>query len=336
MKIPSFLCCASTLLALAISSAGAPPKVSHKAWTDPEAALREDPDFAIQGEYINYSEKVTVGLQIVALGEGKFDAYMLEGRLPAAGWKPGMSRVLLKGNRDDNKITFADATGKITVRMMENRRFVLTDNNNPGVELKRIERKSSTLGAKAPAGAVVLFDGTSTDSWENGKMENGLLLATGCTSKQQSADYTLHLEFRTPYMPTARGQQRGNSGVYHSGRWETQILDSFGLEGKENDCGGIYSISKPRLNMCLPPLAWQTYDVVFTAAKFDADGKRTAWPRITVKLNDVVVHEDLELPKDFTTSAPNNRPLDGPKGPVFLQHHNNPVVFRNIWIIPGK
>jgi hypothetical protein len=284
---------------------------------------------------VNPGKDVTVGLQIIALGEGKFDAYMLEGGLPGAGWKPGMSRVSLKGNRDGSKVTFTDEAGK-SIATLENGLIHLTDKSGPGSELQKTERKSPTLDAKPPAGAVVLFDGTSTDAWENGKMENGLLLASGSTSKQQSADYTLHLEFRTPYMPTARGQQRGNSGVYHSGRWETQVLDSFGLDGKDHDCGGIYSISKARLNMCLPPLAWQTYDVVFTAAKFDTDGKRTAWPRITVKLNGVLVHEDLELTKDFTTSAPINRPLDGPKGPVFLQYHNNPVVFRNIWIIPGK
>ena len=88
--------------------------------------------------------------------------------------------------------------------------------------------------------------------------------------------------------------------------------------------------------MCLPPLAWQTYDVDFTAAKFDAAGKRTAWPRITVKLNGEIVHENLELNKDFTTSAPITGPLENPEGPVFLQNHNNPVVFRNIWIVPGK
>ena len=74
----------------------------------------------------------------------------------------------------------------------------------------------------------------------------------------------------------------------------------------------------------------------FTAAKFDASGKRLAWPRITVRLNGVVIHDQVELAKDFTTSAPISTPLDGPEGPLHLQQHQNPVAFRNIWLVPGK
>jgi Domain of Unknown Function (DUF1080) len=332
MKRSSILCSLSLLLAL---SAVAAPKKTHKAWTDPETAEREDPDFAIQGEYRDTRAGVSVGAQVVALGNGRFEVYVLEGGLPGAGWEPGKSRTLLKGERKDGKIACADESGK-TTGTLENGVLTLTMADGGKHQLARNERKSPTVGATPPEGAVVLFDGTSAENWENGKVEGGHLLATGCTSKQQFGDYKLHLEFRTPYTPAALGQQRGNSGIYHSGRWETQILDSFGLEGRDNECGGIYSISKPRLNMCLPPLAWQTYDVEFTAAKFDASGKRTAWPRITVRLNGVLVHEDLELSKDFTTSAPITKPLDGPKGPVFLQNHGNPVVFRNIWILPDQ
>ena len=316
---------------LAFLPAHAQQKVSPKAWTDPATALREDADFAVQGEYAGAG----MGLQLVALGEGKFDGWLLDGGLPGAGWEPGNARRLLKGGREAGGIALKDDAGKLAA-VIEKDRLLLTENGGAQKELKRLERSSPTLNAKPPAGAVVLFDGLNADAWENGKMENGHLLATGCTSKQRFTSYTFHLEFRTPYMPAARGQGRGNSGVYHSGRWETQILDSFGLEGRDNECGGIYSISKPRLNMCLPPLAWQTYDVEFTAAKFDDAGQRTAWPRITVKLNGVVVHENLELKKDFTTSAPMNTPLTSREGPVYLQNHNNPVVFRNIWIVPGN
>lgn len=273
-----------------------------RTWTDPAAARREDPDFGVQGEYVGRG----VGLQLVALGEGRFDGYLLDGGLPGAGWEPGRARTLLTSDE-------ARARSKT---------------------LRRVERRSPTLGKRAPRGAVVLFDGRSADAWERGKVEGGFLQATDAITKQRFGGYTLHLEFRTPYMPAARGQARGNSGVYHSGRWETQVLDSFGLEGRDNECGGIYSISPPRLNMCLPPLAWQTYDVDFVAATFDGSGRRTAWPRITVRLNGVLVHENLELPKDFTTSAPLTDPLTEPTGPIFLQNHGNPVVFRNIWLVP--
>ena len=333
LLIPCFAC---ALLAWALVPAAAAPKVPHKAWTDPEAALREDPDFAVQGEYHYSDDKRAAGVQVIALGGGKFDAVLMEGGLPGTGWKPGNKRIILQGARENDKISFSDKTGKITASIRNGRFFVVESADLAFPITERIERKSPTLGAKPPEGAVVLFDGSSAEQWENGRMENGHLLSTGATSKRHFGNYTLHAEFRTPYMPTARGQQRGNSGIYHSGRWETQILDSFGLEGRDNECGGIYSVSKPRLNMCLPPLAWQTYDVEFTAATFDAAGKRTAWPRITVRLNGEVVHEDLELPKDFTTAAPINKPLEGPEGPVFLQNHNDPVVFRNIWVVPGK
>ena len=328
----SLLLCVSFVASLCpLTSTLAESRTPLKAWTDPVAALREDPDFAVQGEYAGD----TMGLQLVALGAGKFDGWLLAGGLPGAGWEPGKSRQLLKGERVGETITLKDDAGKVSA-VLQSGLVAVTENGGAKKELKRTERRSPTLEVKPPEGAVVLFDGSNAIEWENGKVENQLLLATGCTSLKKFTSYKLHVEFRTPYMPAARGQERGNSGVYHSGRWETQILDSFGLEGKENECGGIYSVSPPRLNMCLPPLAWQTYDVEFSAAKFDASGKRSAWPRITVKLNGVLVHNDLELPKDFTTAAPLTNPLAGPEGPVFLQNHSNPVVFRNIWIVPGK
>jgi hypothetical protein len=320
---------------MAVLPASAATKAEHKAWIDPESALREDPDFAVQGEFRSAESATAMGAQVVALGGGRFDVHVLTGGLPGAGWEPGKSRTVLKGGRKGDRIECADGSGQISA-MIAGGTLTLTVADGAKHQLARIERRSPTLGAQPPAAAVVLFDGTSADQWENGKVDNGHLLATGCTSKQRFGSYTLHVEFRTPYMPTSRGQQRGNSGIYHSGRWETQILDSFALEGRDNECGGIYSVSKPRLNMCLPPLAWQTYDVQFTAAQFDATGKRTAWPRITVRLNGVLVHDNLELSKDFTTAAPFSKPLDSPEGPIFLQNHGNPVVFRNLWIVPDK
>ena len=302
-----------------------------RVWAAPEAAAKADPDFVIQGEYGSDKATAVLGVQVVARGNGKFDAYVLQGGLPGLGWTREKKRTVLKGAREGDTVTFSSTESNMTAAIRDGK-FLLTDDKNQAWSLPRIERRSPTLGAKPPKGAKVLFDGSSAEHWDNGKVANGYLLATGCTSKPRFKDYRLHLEFRTPYMPYAQGQGRGNSGVYHSGRWETQILDSFGLEGRDNECGGIYSVSSPRLNMCLPPLVWQTYDVNFTAAKFDAAGKRIAWARITVKLNGVLVHKDLELPKDFTTAAPINSPLKTPEGPIYIQDHGNPVVFRNIWV----
>ncbi len=330
LKTTSVLRCLTALLALAATRTLGADAKAGQVWTDPDSARREDPDFAIQGEY--GGENAGAGVQVVALGGGQFEAYVLAGGLPGQGWSPDQARMAMKGARAGDHITLATADGKVTATI-HGGVLVLAGEGSSNATLSRTERRSPTLGAKPPPDAQVLFDGGAAEQWENGRSENGLLLATGCTSKQRFGDYTLHLEFRTPYMPAARGQGRGNSGVYHSGRWETQILDSFGLEGRDNECGGIYSIARPRLNMCLPPLSWQTYDVVFKAATLDATGQRTAWPRITVRLNGVVVHEDLELGKDFTTAAPISRPLTSPEGPIHLQHHGNPVVYRNIWVV---
>jgi hypothetical protein len=109
-----------------------------------------------------------------------------------------------------------------------------------------------------------------------------------------------------------------------------QILDSFGLQGKNNECGGIYTVKAPDVNMCLPPLSWQTYDVEFTAARFDSDGKKTANARMTVKHNGVVIHNDVEVPI-ATRAAPVK---EGPAaGPLYIQNHGNPLRFRNIWLV---
>jgi hypothetical protein len=198
---------------------------------------------------------------------------------------------------------------------------------------QKVNRKSETMGAKPPAGAVVLFDGTSADAFTGGRMTEDGLLEQGCTSKQTFGSHKLHIEFRLPYKPLARGQARGNSGLYLQGRYEVQMLDSFGLKGEQNECGGIYSVGPPAVNMCFPPLSWQTYDVDYQAAVYDASGKLTQNPRVTVKHNGVVIHDDIELPGERnTTAAPVKA---GPEpGPVYLQDHGNPVRYRNIWVLP--
>ncbi len=328
MNKPSLLCI--LLVVGLVLNVQATQNNDNLTWTDPNEAVAENADFSFQGEYGFAKKGQPWAVQVVALGDGQFDAYLLEGGLPGLGWDRQRGRIRLSGTKQGDTVTLASPDGVVKALIEKGR--ITVQRGAETVDLPRLVRKSPTLGAKPPEGAVVLFDGTSAEVWINGKVENGLLPNTDIMTKQKFSDYQLHLEFRTPYKPYARGQARGNSGVYHQGRYETQVLDSFGLEGRMNECGGIYSIARPRINMCLPPLTWQTYDVDFTAARFDANDKVLAPAKITVWLNGIIIHQDQELPKT-TTAAPIGRITPEP-GPIFIQHHGNPVYYRNIWIIP--
>jgi hypothetical protein len=118
--------------------------------------------------------------------------------------------------------------------------------------------------------------------------------------------------------------------VYLQGRYEVQVLDSYGLEGKDNECGGIYKVGAPIVNMCAPPMQWQTYDITFYAPRFDNAGKKTKDAYVTVVHNGVTIHDEKIIPK-LTGGA-----LDGnvaEPGGIYLQDHSNPVQFRNIWLV---
>ncbi|MCY2968041.1 MAG: DUF1080 domain-containing protein, partial [Planctomycetota bacterium] len=274
--------------------------------------------------------KSKLGLQVIAQGSGKFATVAYLGGLPGDGWD-GLTRFPAAGVRKDKIMELAGETASAKV---ENGVVTIRDKDGKVFgELKKVERKSPTLGAKPPEGAVVLFDGKNVDEFEGGRLTADGLLMQGVTTKRKFQSGTLHLEFRTPYMPEDQGQARGNSGCYVQGRYEVQVLDSFGLEGKDNECGGIYSSSAPAVNMCFPPLSWQTYDIDYTAGTYDDQGKVLKFPRITVKHNGVVIHNNIELKK----ITPGGVSADGPgPGALHLQDHGNPVRFRNIWVVDKK
>ena len=288
------------------------------------------PDYHLQGEYAgmmpgdNGEEKW--GGHVIALGEGKFDVIGYQGGLPGDGWAKGDPVKRGSGEVSDGalRVKGDDWTAIIAKGVIE----VSSDGQIVG-RLAKVSRKSPTLGMKPPQGAVVLFDGSTPKHFEGGKIVETDLLLAACASKAKFGDHRLHLEFRTPFKPKARGQARGNSGMYVQSRYEVQILDSFGLAGKNNECGGIYSISEPAVNMCFPPLTWQTYDYDFKAARYDDSGKKTSNAKVTIRHNGVVIHDDLEL-----THGTPGRHKEGP-GPdgLYLQGHGNPVVFRNIWVV---
>jgi hypothetical protein len=310
------------LLFLLLASATVADEPKERTFTD---ASKAGPDFLIQGEYEGkIGDNAIAGLQVIALGDAKFDAVMYAKGLPGSG--ADKTRVPLKGETKDGITTFSglNFAGKIE-------QGVFTASlDNVELKLKRVERQSPTMGAKPPPGAIVLFDGTNTDEWVNGKIQEGNLLGVGTRTKRSFKNFTVHAEFRTPFMPFDRGQGRGNSGFYCNDQYEFQILDSFGLTGENNECGGYYSFAKPALNMCLPPLSWQTYDIDFSMAQFDAEAKKSKPAVATVRLNGVLVHDKYEIPK---FNGGGGQSDETKPGPIMVQDHGNPVHFRNIWIL---
>ena len=301
-------------------------------------------DFLVQGEYeggVTAADgKKKLGAQIIALGGGNFHSVFFAGGLPGAGWDEktrfeNTKRWGADGKTDGANTVFAPEPGKkgynatITGEAMSGK-----SDADEAIELKKVSRKSTTLGAKAPDGALVLFDGSSMDQWKGGNIDERKFLTTAhgmALSKKDFVDYTLHVEYMEPFKPFGRDQDRGNSGVYQQNRYEVQVLDSFGLKMESHECGAIYGGSPPTVNMCYPPLSWNTYDIDFTAAKFEGE-KKTKNASVTVKHNGVVIHQDQEI--KGPTGGGQKETAQG--GPIQLQGHGNPVFFQNIWIVEKK
>lgn len=190
---------------------------------------------------------------------------------------------------------------------------------------------------------IILFDGTSLDAFDffepkskgPWKLHDGIMTvdpgAGDVASREKFRDHFLHLEYQVPYMPDKTGQYRGNSGVFLQGIYELQVLDSYGVENfGDDDNGSFYKYSKALVNASLPPLEWQSLDVAFRGPRLDADGNITEYPRATVFLNGILIHNNVEL----------TRPTGGfyeefwEWGPLILQDHGDPVSYRNIWVQP--
>lgn len=191
-----------------------------------------------------------------------------------------------------------------------------------------------------PADAIVLFDGKDTSEWtmDDGRpciwvVKDGYMETKGggIRTKQVFGDQQLHLEFWLPLMPDARGQDRANSGVYVQGKYEVQILDSYGLKSGGDDCGAIYGVAAPMVNANRPPEQWQTYDIIFRAPRFDEKGDRTANARMTVLHNGVLIQDNVEIPGPTRSAAGGS--VSEP-GFVMLQDHGAKIRFRNIWVRP--
>lgn len=192
---------------------------------------------------------------------------------------------------------------------------------------------------------VILFDGTNLDGWTtrasgaypNWKVgEDGSVTVgnTDIISLYEFGDAHIHVEFRTPDMPEATGQNKGNSGVYIHGCYEVQVLDTYENDDalRTDDCAGVYSIAAPLCNACKPAMEWQTYDIIFRAPRFNGYGEVSENGRLTLLHNGIVVHNNLELPSVTPGGITENKRVA--RGPLLLQDHGNPVSFRNIWVMP--
>lgn len=291
-------------------------------------ADKAGPDFAIQGEYRGLTEPGSggVGVQVIAMGNGRFRAVFEPGGLPGDGWT-GKDQVTVEATLVDGKLAFRGNGYQVR---SGSGMLVGTAPGNLTLTASHLQRQSPTLLAKPPAGAVVLFDGKNADAWNGPGMDGRGFLKCGSTSKRSFVNFTLHLEFMECFRPLDSGQERGNSGVYLQNRYEVQVLDSFGLPPSKGDCGGIWSTAPATMNLSFPPLSWQTYDIVFTAAVFDTMGKKQHAAVATIKHNGMLIHDHQEIPNP--TGGQDGSESAKP-GPIYLQEHGSPVVFRNIWLV---
>lgn len=203
--------------------------------------------------------------------------------------------------------------------------------------------------ADPPSDAIVLFDGTNLDEWEMDKdgspadwvLKDGFMevppkgegVGGYIRTKKEFGDVQLHIEWATPEEVEGNSQGRGNSGVFFIGGYELQVLDSY--ENKsyaDGQASAIYGYKPPLVNACRPPGKWQTYDVIFTAPKWDAEGNLLKQAYITVFHNGVVTHAHQNYLGPSGHKKVANYEKVQETGPIKLQNHNNPTRFRNIWV----
>jgi hypothetical protein len=282
----------------------------------------------------DWQGKGGVVAQVFPTTEGKYQANLLT----AFDTESNVVAVL-QGVSSSNVIAFSGDGWAGTIR---NSHFT-GSKGDKNFDLQHIQRVSPTEGAKPPKGAIVLFDGHNLDAWakkagkdwlkEDGpakwKLVDGaveIVPGSDCIiTHKKFGDCHVHVEFRTLGLPS-------NSGVFLQDRYEVNINETYGrLDGTPN--GGLDNCTDkvvPRVRPCFPPLAWQTYDIDFTAPRFDASGKKIASARATVLLNGVKIydHQELDLPHGAAS-----RLGEAATGPLMLQDHGMPLQFRNLWLL---
>ena len=195
-----------------------------------------------------------------------------------------------------------------------------------------------------PADAVVLFDGANLSKWKKDddrpaawKIENGYMEvvpgAGGIVTRDGFGDVQLHVEWAAPLPAEGESQERGNSGVFFMGRYELQVLDSYGnVTYADGHAAAVFGQFPPLVNASRPPGEWQTYDIVFHRPRFDAAGKVAEPARMTVLHNGILVQDNVVLsgPTAHQRRPPYEKHAD--RLPMSLQDHATRVRYRNIWL----
>jgi hypothetical protein len=190
---------------------------------------------------------------------------------------------------------------------------------------------------RPPSDAIVLFDGTNLAAWNGGwKIEGDAVTVVPGTgnlvTKRSFGDVQLHLEWRTPSVVEGESQERGNSGVFLMERYEVQVLDSYENRTYSNgQAGSVYKQHIPLVNASRPPGTWQSYDIIFMAPRFNADGSLATKATVTVLHNGVLIQNHVEIQGTTEYIGEPHYEAHGP-APLMLQDHSNPVSYRNIWI----
>ena len=207
-----------------------------------------------------------------------------------------------------------------------------------------IDAAPAGLPVPPPSDAIVLFDGKSLDQWRSGDgsparwlLRRGYMEVVAGTGAlitvREFGDVQLHIEWASPDPPKGSDQDRGNSGVFFMGRYEVQVLDSYGnITYPDGQAGAVYGQYPPLVNVSRPPGAWQTYDIVFRRPRFNPDSTLASPATLTVFHNGVLVQDRVTL---TGPTAHRSRPgftAHPARLPISLQDHAHPVRYRNIWV----
>ncbi|MCC7418838.1 MAG: DUF1080 domain-containing protein [Planctomycetaceae bacterium] len=336
------------------------------------AVFAEDVPDRVQGNWVGEWKLDNGGgggkqtAQVVALGKGEYQAAFTA--YDGSEMQSETFRFLISGSLVDGKgqfstqINLGDKLGTFDWKAEIAKDMLLgtfTNRKNyiGTLTLKRADLKPDGVGAKPLDGAEVLFDGKNLDRWTTAdgkptawKLMDGALQVARASDDEKTARHLvlreslgsmqLHLEYRTPYLPEARGQERGNSGVFLQGRYEIQIVDSFGQPRERNNfgdlsdddsAGAIFKYAPPTENVTLPPGEWQSLDITFIPAVPDAKGKAEKSAEISVVHNGKPIHERQKVHKP-TDGAP-VRDLTSKSPGLILEDGGQAVEFRNIWVV---